>query len=513
MNLGYLVTRAALYWGDRIAVKDEHRTLTYTQFNARTNRLANALTGLGVAQRDRVAVLAWNRAEIVEAEIALLKGGFTRVPINARLSADEVEHVCRDSEVKVLIVDAAHLAAAEQALAGVDSLTTLLIMGDDGSYEAALADASDAPVSVELDPEQVMVHHYTSGSSGVLKAAMQTAKNRREILRKITFRSRLFPDQQEVFLHVGPITHVSGMALLPLLAQGHTNVILSRFDVDSYLSTAEREKVTQTYLVPTMINRILAAPNRDDYDLSALKMIRYGAAPISPARLRAAVEFFGPILNQGYGAGETCSSVTLLTEADHALALTSRPELFSSCGRALFESEVIVVDDDGNPLPTVEAGELVVRGNDVMKGYYNAPELTEPVLKNGYYHTGDIAYVDDTGYIFIVDRKKDMIVTGGFNVYPNEVENALFEHPDVFEACVVGAPHEDLGEAVTAVVVLREGAAEDADALATHCVDKLGKFKKPHRVDFAAELPKNDAGKILRRQVRDAYWAGAERKV
>ena len=386
-------------------------------------------------------------------------------------------------------------------------------MGDGGSYEDALEQAASSTVAVHVKSDDIMVHHYTSGSSGVLKAAMHSARNRRAILRKITFRSRLHPDDREVFLHVGPITHVSGMALMPLLAQGHTNILLSRFDVDSYLETVERENVTQTYLVPTMINRILAAPNRSDFDISSLKMIRYGAAPISPARLREAVEFFGPILNQGYGAGETCSSVTLLTEADHALALKERPELFGSCGRALFETELKVVDEQGNELPAGEAGELVVRGEDVMQGYYNAPHLTEPVLKNGTYHTGDIAYVDETGYIFIIDRKKDMIVTGGFNVYPNEVEHALIERAEVFEACVVGVPDADLGEAVKAVIVPRDGAEIDAPGLINHCIAKLGKFKKPHSIDVVAELPKNDAGKILRRKVRDAYWVDVERKV
>ncbi|WP_170765856.1 class I adenylate-forming enzyme family protein [Ruegeria lacuscaerulensis] len=512
-NLGYLVTRAARFWADRIALKDERVALSYAELDDRTNRLATALAGLGVAKGERVAVLAWNRVEIAEAEVALLKGGFVRVPINARLSAEEVVHVCADSQVRVLITDEAHLAAAQQALTETSGLQTLLVMGEGGSYEDALTLVDNAPVCVEADPDDIAVHHYTSGSSGVLKAAMHSVRNRRAILRKITFRSRLYPDQPETFLHVGPITHVSGMALLPMLAQGHTNIILSRFDVDTYLSTLEREKVTQTYLVPTMINRILAAPNRGNYDLSSLKLLRYGAAPISPTRLREAVEFFGPILNQGYGAGEVCSSVTMLTEADHRLAMETRPELFQSCGRPLFESEVKVVDDAGNEMPVGEAGELVIRGEDVMQGYHNAPELTEPVLKNGYYHTGDIAYMDDTGYIFIVDRKKDMIVTGGFNVYPNEVENALFEHPEVYEVCVVGVPDSDLGEAVKAVIVPRDKIKIDADALIAHCVEKLGKFKKPHSIDIVNELPKNDAGKILRRRVRDGYWANSDRKV
>lgn len=516
MNLGYLVARSARLWGKRVALKDDFASRLYEELDERSNRLANYLNSIGAGKGDKIAVLAWNRNEIVEAEVALYKGGFIRVPINARLSDQEVAHVCNDSQVKVIIVDPAHESGARLALAESPTVERILVMGSDDAgegLETALASAATTPVCVDMQLDDVAVHHYTSGSSGVLKAAMQTVRNRRALVNKMIFRSRLHPDEPQVFVHVGPITHASGMSMLPLLSQGHRNIILSRFDVDNYLATLEREEATQTYLVPTMINRILASPDKGKYDLSKLIMLRYGAAPISPARLKEAVEFFGPILNQGYGAGETCSSVTMLTEADHASMLADHPERLASCGRPLFDTEVQIVNDEGELCQAGELGEMVVRGQDVMAGYWNAPDLTEGVMKEGFYQTGDVAYFDDDGYIFIVDRKKDMIVTGGFNVYPTEVEKALFEHPAVFEACVVGIPDEDMGEAVAAVVIPRDGAEVTSEELAQHCVEHLGKFKKPHLVELVSELPKNDAGKIMRRQVREQYWKDSGRQV
>ncbi|MBN3560833.1 class I adenylate-forming enzyme family protein [Aliamphritea spongicola] len=513
MNLGSLVSRSARFWGDRIALKDPRTTVTFRQLDERTDRLVNALSDLGVKQGERVAVFAWNRSEIAEVEVALLKGGFVRVPMNARLSAQEAVHVSNDSFAKVIIVDPEHEAAARQALSESEYVEHILVMGDDNSYEQALFNASADLKLPDMDPSDIAVHHYTSGSSGVLKAAVHSVGNRQTMLRKLIFRNKLTADNHEICVHVGPITHVSGMSLLPLMSLGHTSIILPRFDADNFLQTVQDEKATQTYLVPTMINRIVTAENRHNYDISTLKMIRYGAAPISPARLREAIEFFGPIMNQAYGGGEMCSSVTMLTETDHARAVGDKPALLQSCGRPLFDTEVKVVDEQGNELPVGEHGELVVRGQDIMQGYWNAPDLTEAVLIDGYYHTGDIAYADDEGYLFIVDRKKEMIVSGGFNIYPNEVENALYHHPAVFEACVVGVPDADMGEAIKAVVVLKDNQQATQEELVEQCGKELGKFKRPHSVDFVAELPKNNSGKIQRKAVRDPYWAGQDRQV
>ncbi|MGY0217152.1 class I adenylate-forming enzyme family protein [Endozoicomonadaceae bacterium StTr2] len=513
MNLGSLVSRSARFWGQRIALKDPRSTLTFSQLDDRTTRLAQVLGQLGVKKGQRVAVFAWNRNEVAEVEVALLKGGFVRVPLNARLSAREASHICKDSDVQVLIVDPEHEELAYQAMTETGQVKKLLVMGDDGSYERLLHGVDGKFELPEIALSDLAVHHYTSGSSGVLKAAVHSVGNRQTLLRKLIFRNKLNADEHQTCVHVGPITHVSGMSLLPLMVLGHTSVILPRFDADSFLQTVQDEKATQAYLVPTMINRVVTAPNRNNYDISSLKMIRYGAAPISPTRLREAIEFFGPILNQAYGGGEMCSSVTILTENDHARALSDKPELLQSCGRPLFDTEVKVVDQNGKELPAGERGELVVRGQDVMQGYWNAPDLTAAALQDGYYLTGDIAYADDEGYLFIVDRKKEMIVSGGFNIYPTEVENALYHHPAVFEVCVIGVPDADMGEAIKAVVVLKDGAQASAEELIEQCGRELGKFKKPHSVEFVSELPKNNSGKIQRKAVRDPYWVGQERQV
>lgn len=525
MNLGELISRSAQHYPDRIALQDDRATISFKQLDERTNQLANALTNMGVVAGDKVAILAWNRSEIVEVEMALYKAGLVRVPINARLSDEEVVQVCIDSQAEVLITDAAHKSAAKLVMERCENVHLLSVIDSFKEcmenfksscffdYESLINKASKFFGCKDVSSSDLAVLHYTSGSSGVLKAAMQTFGNRLAMLHKMVYRIGLRPDVHETCLHVAPITHVSGMSLLALLSKGNTNIIMSRFDAEQVLKTIQDMQVSHVYLVPTMINRILALPNKSDYQHTHLKMVRYGSAPIAPTRLKEAIEYFGPILDQGYGAGETCSSVTVLTGEDHAAAINGKPHLLASCGRAIFSTQVDIVDEEGNKLPIGEQGELVIKGPDVMVGYWNAQELTDQVLRDGYYHTGDVAYMDKEGYIYLVDRLKDMVVSGGFNVYPNEVERVLYKHPSVYEACVVGVPDIDLGEAIQAVVVLKDKAVANEIELTEHCRDHLAKFKLPKRISFVEELPKNGNGKIQRREVKDAFWQNQDRRV
>lgn len=234
---------------------------------------------------------------------------------------------------------------------------------------------------------------------------------------------------------------------------------------------------------------------------------------MSPARVEQAIGVFGPVLVQGYGAGETTSIVTTLTSQDHVEALQNNKERLASCGRPRFDTELRIVNEKGEQVRIGEIGEIIVRGPDIMKGYWQAPELTKEVLKDGWYFTGDLAKMDDEGYIYIVDRKKEMIISGGFNVYPTEIESILFNHPAVFEACVIGIPDEKWGEAIKAVVVLKEGAQASEEDLISHCAEYLAGFKKPQTIEFVDNLPKNPNGKIVRRVIRDQFWKGSERKV
>lgn len=515
MQLGEISTRAARYWPRRTALIDARRRLSFAEVEERASRLAAALAAVGCKPGDRVAVQAWNRAEVVELEIAAYKGGFIKVPLNARLSVDETVHTLQDSQSQVLVADAEHADALASRRAELPLLRQVIVMdraGADG-YEALIA--AHAPQS-GVHPsaaDDVAVLHYTSGSSGVLKAAMQTFGNRQAMLRKFLawpVRRALPGDVQA---HVGPITHASGMHLMYLMHCGATSLLLGRFDEVELLEAIQREKVTRVMMVPTMINRLVAREDLGKYDLSSLNSIQYGAAPMAPALVEKAIKVFGPILAQGYGAGETSSMVTVLTEQDHVDALANNPHRLASCGRCFVETEVRVVNDAGRDVAPGEVGEVIVRGDDVMKGYWNAPELTAQAIVDGYYRTGDLAKVDNEGFLYIVDRKKEMIISGGFNIYPAEVEQVLYAHPAVFEAAAVGVPDDEWGECVRAVVVLRPGAALSADELLAYCTPRLPGFKRPRSVDFIDALPKNPNGKVVRRVLRDQYWAGRERRV
>jgi len=517
MNQGRFISRNARYFPDQPAVIFEDRITTFRQLEARSNRLANALIGLGLRKGDRVAFQMSNRPAIVELECALYKAGLVRVPLNARLAPAEVLDVIANGDPKVFIVGDSHADSVQELLGQLGSVEHFVCAGAAVAgwhdYEALLAQAADTNPDEPMQPDDLAVLHYTSGSTGKLKAAMQTVGNRMSHLRKVAMhRMRAAPG--DVLLLSGPLTHASGMFIQPFLYQGGAILIQERFDPEALLAAIERWRVTYTFMVPTMLNRLATHPAVGRHDLGSLKQIAYGGAPMAPARIREAWEALGPVLSQGYGGGETTGGLILLSTADHARAVRERPEILASCGRPIGESEVRVVNEQGAVVQGDEIGEIVVRGPDVFAGYWREPELTAGAFgADGWLRTGDLARVDGEGYIYIVDRSKDMIISGGFNVYPTEVEQALYSHPAVYEACVVGVPDETWGEAVKAVVVLRPGhRASEAD-LVQHCRELLADFKKPRSVDFVAELPRNPNGKLSRKLVREPFWAGRDRRV
>lgn len=517
MNLGNVLKRSASYWSSHLAAVDTRRRLTYAELERETNRLVSGLMAMGFDAGSHIAIQAPNCTELVAAELAFYKGAMVKAPLNARLTPDETIHTINDSHAVALIASPAHAEVLSDRRSEMPRLKTIISIGDgsgDMTYADVISLGQDSFNSLNPADEALAVLHYTSGSSGVLKAAMQSYGNRRALLRKNLIAPRAQSKQiHSVVGHVGPITHASGMQILPVTFFGGCNVLFERFDIDNLLATIEKEGINRLFLVPTMITRVLASGLIGKYDLSSLSSLTYGAAPMPPAVVRQTIEAFGPIVSQGYGAGETTSTVTVLTADDHIEALKGDGRRLASCGRSYFECEVMVLKDDGSEAAPGELGEICVRGPDIMQGYWNAPELTAEVLKDGLYHTGDIAMTDDEGYIFIVDRKKEMIISGGFNVYPSEVEKVLYTHPSVFEAAVVGVPDAEWGEAVKAVVVVRKGHDVSEAELLEYCREGLPGFKRPRSVDFIDELPRNPNGKIVRRQVRDTYWKTAERMV
>ncbi|WP_439951439.1 AMP-binding protein [Piscinibacter sakaiensis] len=521
MNLGLYLARSARHWPQRPAILFRDRAISYAALDERANRLAQALRALGLRRGDRVAIVSPNRPEIVELECAFYRLGLVKVALNARLAEDELRAALANAEPAACVAGPEGRRLVDAATAGLPGLRWRIALdpvADAGpgwlDYEALLAAAPATPLLEPMQPDELAVLHYTSGSTGALKAAMQTVGNRFASLRKVVM-GRMQAGPGDVLMLCGPITHASGMFIQPMLFQGATVLLMERFVPAEILAAIERHRVTMAFFVPAMIHALLAEPGLRRHDLSSLRLLSYGAAPMSAARIREAWEAFGPVLAQGYGAGETTGGVLGLGIADHARAIAGeRPELLEACGRALGEADVQVLDDDGRPVSGDAIGEICVRGPDVFAGYWREPALTREAFDAaGWLRTGDLARVDHEGYVFIVDRRKDMLVTGGFNVYPREVEAVLARHPAVYEVCVVGVPDEHWGEAVKAVVVLREGARADADELLRFCEGRLAGFKRPRSVDLVDQLPKNGNGKLSRKDVREPYWRGRSRRV
>ncbi|MEU6016370.1 AMP-binding protein [Streptomyces sp. NPDC047515] len=524
MNLGIYLTRSARYWPQTSALVCGDRSWSFADLDQATSRLASALTARGLRPGDAVASLAWNCGELVEVEFALYKAGLTRAPINARLGRGEIEHILRYAPVRVLVYDAAHREDALAAIAAVGTDCLPVLMDDpqhstqgmdsrEVRYSDLLAEGDATPFRVEVGEDEPCVLNFTSGSTGALKAAVQTVGNRLANMRKQLMADESRPRPGTRYLACGPITHATGMGLLAGVFGGSTTYVLPTWSPQGFLETVEKERITATFLVPAMVTMVLAQSGAADHDLSSLTSVRVGGAPISPQRLRDAVEFFGPVVAQGYGLGETTSVVAGLSSEEIARAVREDPELLQSCGRASYDTEIRVVDEGGRELGAREVGEIIVRGPDCVQEYWREPELSAESFRDGWVHTGDLAWVREDGYLFIVDRKKDMIISGGFNIYCTEVEAALYEHPAVREACVVGVPDEQWGEAVKAVVVPHVGSAVAADELIAFCAGRLDRFKKPRSIDFVTELPHNRNGKLDRKAVREPFWADAPRRV
>ncbi|WP_426362335.1 class I adenylate-forming enzyme family protein [Streptomyces sp. E-08] len=520
MNLGTYLSRSARYWPQAPALVCGDRSWTFSELDRATDRLASALSARGLRPGDAVASLAWNRGELVEVEFALYKAGLTRAPINARLGRGEIEHILRYAPVRALVFDAAHRedALAAIAAAGTGCLPVPLDAPHEAapgevSYDALLAEGDEAPFLVEIDESEPCVLNFTSGSTGALKAAVQTVGNRLANMRKLLMADESRPRPGTRYLACGPITHATGMGLLAGVFGGSTTYVLPTWSPQGFLETVEKERITTTFLVPAMVNMVLAHPGAADHDLSSLASVRVGGAPTSPQRLRDAVEFFGPVVAQGYGLGETTSVVAGLSGEEIAHAVKEDAELLQSCGRATYDTEIRVVDETGRELAPREVGEVIVRGPDCVREYWKEPELSAETFRDGWVHTGDLAWMREDGYLFLVDRKKDMIISGGFNIYCTEVEAALYEHPAVQEACVVGVPDEQWGEAVKAIVVAHPDRIVTPDELIAFCASRLDRLKKPRSVDFVTELPHNRNGKLDRKAVREPYWANTARRV
>lgn len=509
-----LLNKNAQTYSDKTAFIFENKRYTFKQFNQRVNSLINALTSMGVRKGDRVAILAYNCPQYFEV-FNIGKAGMICVTLNYRSVGRELVYLINNSEANTLILEKEFvntILSIRHELGGVKNFICLdAAVEHMASYEQLISSfPPDEPVE-EVGEDDPVCIIYTSGTAGRPKGAIHTNKS---MLAEIMVPHRDL-SSNDVALCVMPFFHVGGSAayLFPAFAFGATIVIHKKFDEIPTLETIEREKVTYTCLVPAMIIRLLEHPDLDKYDLSSLRTIAYTGAPIPFEALRRGVERFGKIFFQLLGQTETLN-LTVLKKEDHNIEGTAKEiKRLESVGKPPGEGELRIVDEQGHDVPVGEVGEIVAHSDRIMKGYWKLPEETAEAMRGGWEYTGDLVRIDEKGYVYYIDRKKDMIKTGGENVYSKGVEDAILEHPSVAEVAVIGVPDDKWGEMVKALVVLKKGQAATEDEIISHCKKRLAGFKCPKSVEFDESLPKTSIDKIAKNVIREKYWKGFDRRV
>ncbi|MGB5449118.1 MAG: long-chain-fatty-acid--CoA ligase [Woeseiaceae bacterium] len=493
------LSRAVQIAGDHTAVISEGRHFTFRELDSRCRRLAAVLKSKGAEPGDRIAVLAANSNHHLESYVAIPAAGFVIVPLNTRHAGPELEYAIKDAEVKILLSDRDPGALREL-------VDTVVMIPDE--YDALLESANEVELGVGITEDTLAGLFYTGGTTGASKGVMLTHRNL--ISNTFHFMTMAPPAANSVFLVMAPMFHAAGSnGILGGIWTGGCQIPLKLFDPAIALDLIEKHKVTHTLGVPTMLAAIAELQHKEPRDTSSLTMVAHGGSPIATEVVRRAAEAFPSAeFVHVYGMTEASPLVTGLRNEQDLLDV----DRSRSCGQSLIGVQVKIIDSAGNELPTGEVGELAARGPNIMKGYWNKPEQTAEVLVDGWYRSGDMGYMDDEGFVFLVDRAKDMIVSGGENVYCSEVEEALYKHPAVLEAAVFGVPDEAWGEAVHAVVVPRGKIT--SEELIVFCRTQIAGYKLPKAITLSdEELPKSGPGKILKRELREPFWKGHNRKV
>jgi acyl-CoA synthetase (AMP-forming)/AMP-acid ligase II len=519
MNVGTLFTKSARTFPERLAIAYGDYELTYQQANTRINRLANALRNLGIQKDSHVAILLHNCPEFIETLFACFKAGIGTVPINFRLHPKECAFIIDNSEAVAVVLgedfrDSLYALKKEMPKVKHYICITEPLEGMI-SYEKLLQVRSTGFTDERVERDDLAWLFYTSGTTGRPKAAMLT--HHTLMMMTMNFFADMSPlGPEDVVLHAAPLSHGSGLYGIPNVAKGAANVILQSksFEPKIVLETIQRRKVTNMFLAPAMIKRLVTSPEVDQYDLSSIKCINYGGAPIYEEDLKEAVRKMGQVFVQLFGQAESPMTISYLRKEEHLLEGTEEQmRRLTSAGIPRTDLEVKIFDFNDKELPPGEMGEIVVRGEVVMKGYWRNPEATAETLRGGWLHTGDLGIMDEKGYVYILDRAKDMIISGGENIYSREIEDVILKHPAVYEVAVIGVPDEKWGESVKAIVALRPGHKATGEELINFCKEHLASYKKPKSVDFIDAIPKNPYGKVLKRELREKYWAGEARRV
>ena len=494
----------------------EGRHLSYVQFNRRVNKLANALRRLDLQKGDRIGILQVNCPQYLEVYFAAAKIGAIFVPLNFRAKADELEYMIRNAEAKVLLAGARYLDMLQAILPALPCVKRIISidkrLAESTFYEDLISSSAPEATAADIEDDDITVLMYTAGTTGRPKGVP---------LRHSGFTSYVLenvdpadPEVEERNLLTVPLYHVAGMqAVLAGAYGGRTLVLMRQFEVKNWLKTVQEQQVTRAMLVPTMLKWIVDDPDFDKYDLTSLRVVTYGAAPMPFEVIKKAIAVMPQVhFINAFGQTETASTITVLGPEDHRIEGTQEERekklnrLASSIGRPLPDVEVKIVDEQGRVLAPFQVGEILARGLRIMSGYWGEEEKTKQVLtEDGWLRTGDQGWMDEAGYIFLAGRADDMIIRGGENISPEEVEDVLYAHPKVEEAAVIGVADPEWGQEVRAVVALKEGQEATGEELIEFCRSRLAGFKRPRSVVFVKSLPRNPMGKVLKKELRQRY--------
>jgi acyl-CoA synthetase (AMP-forming)/AMP-acid ligase II len=511
------------YWAsatpDKECISDGVRSYTYREMDDWSDRIATVLDNLAVPDGGRFGVLAGNCCEWLAAYQGAFKRGAVPVPLNFRLHPGEWEFLLSDSTSTAVLVQSQYVDKIATVRDKLEQVRSWVVLdgpapGWESLPELVSAAGKDPLAQPPLTPDHELWQMYTSGTTGLPKGAVLThaAVNMNVAQAHLDPPSR----HEDRALVVMPQFHAgAATSMIGNLAAGSSMRVMAKWDPRECARVMAEEGITKVSLVPAMIQALLVeVPDLAERDFSSVRTLGYGASAISAETLRSALAVFPAVeFRQGFGQTETSGCLTVLTPRDHRRALAGEEHLLYSCGRAIVGTEIAIVDDEGKPVPAGEPGEIIARGPQMMRGYWNRPEATAATLVDGWLHTGDVGRLDAEGYLYISDRVKDMIVSGGENIYPREIENVLFQMPCILDAAVIGVPDERWGESVKAVVVLRQGMTATEDEVINWTRERLATYKAPRTVDFIDALPRNPSGKVLKRVLREPYWAKARRNV
>jgi len=515
-TVGQIIERNARLSPQRLALVCDERRITHRDYAARVRRLASAMYQRGLRRGDRVSILAMNCSEYVEVYGAAEWAGYTVNTINWRLAAPEIEWIVADAAPRMLVFEAQYADMADALRRRQPSLTRCICIGAAPAwaepYEAVLASGDEAGPPIRASADDALCIIYTSGTTGRPKGVVHSNRAYAKLAEILSSELQLGGDG--TLLAIAPIFHIGARSLASGQHWRGGTVVLHRgFDAPEVIRTIERERITAVHLVPTMVQAILDAPNFNDHDLSSLRMLMYAAAPMPVPLLKRAIAAFGPILVNGYGQTEV-NLPTLLHAHQHMIDGTPEQlKRLASVGQPHPQSEIRIVADNGTDCAPGMPGEVLAKSDTAMVGYWNNPDATAQALRDGWVHTGDVGYLDDEGYLYLVDRKKDMIISGGENIYSREVEDAVAEHPAVREVAVIGVPDPYWGESVRAIVVLRPGACADAQQIIDHTRTLIASYKCPKSVEFVDALPRLPTGKVSKRELRARCVAAASESV